>query len=260
MTRVITIPSELIYCLTMIFTDNEMKRYDRQMRMPGWGEAGQEKLKKSHVFVAGAGGLGSPVSIYLAVAGVGRISLCDFDSPDWSNLNRQILHSPSRIGINKAVSGQQTLQTMNAEIQVIAISEKIDENSVDRLVGNANVIVDCMDNFPTRHILSDCAKRKNIPLVHGAIWGLEGRLTVIQPPETPCLRCLVPESPPKEVFPVVGAVPGVIGSLEALETIKLLTGIGKPLKNRILIWDGNEQDFYFVKAERDPNCKTCQTL
>lgn len=243
-----------------MLTENEQKRYDRQMRMPGWGQEGQEKLKKSHAFVAGAGGLGSPASIYLAVAGVGRISLCDFDAPEWSNLNRQILHSPSRIGVNKAVSGQKTLLELNADIRVTAHTEKIDEHSVDRLVGDAQVIVDCMDNFPTRHVLSDCAIRKKIPLVHGAIWGLEGRLTVIQPPETPCLRCLVPESPPKEVFPVMGAVPGVIGSLEAVETIKLLLGLGDTLKNRILIWDGMSQDFYYVKAQRDPACPACGPL
>lgn len=241
-----------------MLTETERKRYDRQMRLAGWGESGQARLKKSHVFVAGAGGLGSPVSIYLAVAGVGKISLCDFDSPEWSNLNRQILHNPARIGINKAVSGKQTLEALNLEITVNALAERIDETSVDRLVGDADVIVDCMDNFSTRHVLSDCAIRKNIPLVHGAIWGVEGRLTVIQPPETPCLRCLVPESPPKEIFPVIGATPGVIGSLQAVETIKLLLGIGEPLKNRMLIWDGLLQDFYYVKAVRDPNCPSCQ--
>lgn len=241
-----------------MLSETELKRYDRQMRMNGWGVVGQEKLKASHVFVAGAGGLGSPASIYLAVAGVGRLSLCDFDAPEWSNLNRQILHSPSRIGVNKAISGQRTLGELNPEIKVTAHTEKIDEASVDRLIGDAQVIVDCMDNFPTRHVLSDCAQRKGIPLVHGAIWGMEGRLTVIQPPETPCLRCLVPESPPKEVFPVMGAVPGVIGSLEAIETIKLLLGLGEPLKNRMLIWDGLLQDFSFVKLQRDPSCSSCR--
>jgi adenylyltransferase/sulfurtransferase len=230
------------------------------MRMSGWGESGQEKLKASHVFVAGAGGLGSPVSIYLAVAGVGQITLCDFDSPDWSNLNRQILHNPSRIGINKAVSGKKTLDEMNSEIRINAYSEKIDENSVDRLVGSANVIVDCMDNFPTRFVLNDCAIRKGIPLVHGAIWGMEGRLTVISPPQTPCLRCLVQEAPPKEIFPVLGAVPGVIGSLEVIEVVKLILGIGESLKNRILIWDGFLQDFYYVKAVKDPKCPACSGL
>lgn len=239
------------------FNENELKRYDRQMRMPGWGEAGQRKLKNARVFVAGAGGLGSPVSIYLAVAGIGHIVLCDFDSPDWSNLNRQILHNPSRIGINKAESGRRTLEKMNGDVRVEAITEKIDQDSVARLVGAADVIVDCMDNFPTRHILSDHAKKKHIPLVHGAVWGMEGRVTVVEPPQTPCLRCLVPESPPKEIFPIMGAVAGMVGSLQVIETIKLLLGVGEPLRNRMLLWDGLYQDFRFIRLQRDPACPVC---
>jgi adenylyltransferase/sulfurtransferase len=231
--------------------------YHRQMMLDGWGEKVQEKLKDATVFVAGAGGLGSPASIYLAVAGIGQIRLCDFDRPDWSNLNRQILHDSSRIGINKAVSGKKTLEKLNGLIRVAALPEKITEESVDRLVGKSDVILDCMDNFETRYVLNDCAIRLGIPMIHASVRGLEGRLTFLHPPETPCLRCLIPEAPPREVFPILGATPGVIGSLQAMEAIKYLSGVGQLLKGRLLVWDGAGQEFLTMKLQHDPNCRAC---
>lgn len=225
--------------------------------MDGWGEETQDKLKNSTVFIAGAGGLGSPVSIYLAVAGIGKIRICDFDSPDWSNLNRQILHNHSRIGTNKAISALKTLEEMNPSIEVAAFTDKIIEENVDQLVGEADIILDCMDNFSTRYLLNESAIRKGIPLVYGSIWGMEGRLSFIHSPETPCLRCLFADAPPSEVFPVVGATPGVIGSLQALETIKYLTGIGKTLNGRLLVWDGNAMNFRVFRAPKDSDCLTC---
>ena len=241
----------------MAFTEEELKRYNRQMMMEGWGEATQQKIKESTVFVAGAGGLGSPVSIYLAVAGVGTIRVCDFDSPDWTNLNRQILHNHGRIGINKAVSAKQTLEELNPHVQVIAFTDKIVEENVDALVGNADLILDCMDNFPTRYLLNECAIRKQIPMVHGSIWGLDGRLTFIHSPETPCLRCYFPESPPKEVFPVLGATPGVVGTLQAMEALKYLSGVGKLLKGKLLVWSGNDMSFRSFRGFKDPRCPSC---
>ncbi len=238
-------------------TDIDRKRYHRQMLIGGWGEDGQRRLKSSRVFVAGAGGLGSPVSIYLAVAGVGRITLCDFDSPELSNLNRQILHNDSRIGVNKAVSGKTTLEQLNPTISIDAITTKIDENTVDDLVADAAIIVDCMDNFPTRYLLNDCAIRKGIPFVHASVWGLEGKLTFIQSPETPCLRCIFPSPPPPSVFPVLGATPGAIGCLEAMEVIKYLAGVGENLKGRLLVWCGDDMEFCVYPVKRNPECPSC---
>jgi molybdopterin/thiamine biosynthesis adenylyltransferase len=232
-------------------------RYARQMLIDGWGEQGQKKLKNSTVFIAGAGGLGSPVSIYLAVAGIGKIIICDFDSVEVTNLNRQILHSHTRIGINKALSAKITLTAINPDIEVIPITSKITEENAFELVGDSHIIMDCMDNLETRYILNEVAIKKGIPLVFGAIYGIQGILSFIQPPETPCLRCLFPEAPPKETFPVVGATPGVIGALQALEAIKYLVGIGKLLKNKLLVWDGMSCDFRTFKARKDTSCLVC---
>jgi molybdopterin-synthase adenylyltransferase len=243
--------------MATLFSDAERQRYQRQMMMNGWGEATQQKLKDSTVFVAGAGGLGSPVSIYLAVAGVGQLRICDFDAPDLSNLNRQILHDPTRLGMNKALSAKMTLERLNPDVTITALPERIDEQTVDRLVGEAECIVDCMDNFPTRYLLNDCAIRKGIPLIHGAIRGLQGQMTFIHVPRTGCLRCLVEEAPPKEVFPVVGATPGVIGTLQAMETIKYLTGIGQTLAGELLVWDGALMEFRRLRFRKDPACPSC---
>lgn len=243
-----------------MLSQEELKRYARQIMMDQWGEETQIKLKNSTIFIAGAGGLGSPVAIYLAVAGIGTIRICDFDSPDWSNLNRQILHNHGRIGTNKAISAQQTLNELNPQVSVIAFTDRIVSENVDELVGDADLIVDCMDNFPTRYLLNECAIRKRIPLVYGSIWGMEGRLSFLKPPETQCFKCMFPEPPPSETFPVVGATPGVIGSLQALEVIKHFTGIGQTLKGKILVWEGKKAEFKQYKAYRDPECPVCSTL
>lgn len=245
--------------MAIALSEQEIKRYTRQMMLDGWGPEGQLRLKNTTVFIAGAGGLGSPASIYLAVAGVGRLRICDFDSPDWSNLNRQILHDPSRIGLNKAISAQMTLNALNADIQVDALTNKIDENNVIELTRGADLILDCMDNFPTRYLLNDAARHHGIAFVHCAVRGLEGRLTVLKPPKTPCLHCLVPEVPPKEVFPIVGATAGLMGCMQALEALKCLTGYGQPLFNRYLVWDGELMEFSTYPLQRDPLCSWCHS-
>jgi len=242
----------------MNFSADELKRYHRQMLIHGWGETAQEKLRNATVFVAGAGGLGSPVAIYLAVAGIGHIRICDFDSLELTNLNRQILHDHTRIGINKAVSGKYTIERMNPHVKVTALPEMIVGENVDDLVNNSDIIVDCMDNFPTRYLLNESAIRKNIPLMYGSISGMDGMLSLIKSPETPCLRCLFPEAPPSEVFPVLGTTSGVIGCLQALETIKYLTGIGTNINGRLLVWDGGKMEFRMLNARKDPDCPTCR--
>jgi len=230
------------------------------MMMDGWGEETQRRLKRSTVFIAGAGGLGSPVSIYLAVAGVGKIRICDFDSPDLSNLNRQILHNHTRLGTNKAVSARQTLSELNPDVDITAITDKITQENVHDIVGKADIIMDCMDNFPTRYVLNQAAIEKKIPLVYGSIYGMEGRMSFISPPKTPCLMCIFPEAPPSEVFPVVGATPGVVGTLQALEAIKFLTGIGHNLKGSLMVWDGARAEFRNFKAYKNPECPACGHL
>jgi adenylyltransferase/sulfurtransferase len=242
---------------TMQLTAEDLERYQRQMMMAGWGERAQRILKESTVFVAGAGGLGSPAAIYLAVAGIGRLVICDFDRVERSNLNRQILHDDSRIGVNKAVSAHTTLTRLNPELKVVAPRTRIADDNVDELVADAELVVDCLDNFETRYVLNDSAIRKGIPLVHGSVWGLEGRMTFIQVPETACLRCIFPAAPPKEPFPVIGATPGVIGALQAMEAIKYLTGVGQNLKGRLLVWDGASMQVRSFRTERDPNCPGC---
>lgn len=240
-----------------LLTNLELKRYQRQMLLDDWGREGQEKLKKSSVFVAGAGGLGSPVAIYLAAAGVGKLRICDYDTLEVSNLNRQILHTHTRIGKYKALSAKTTLKKINPHVKVEAFYQKIDEDSIWELVGDSQVLVDCMDNFPTRYILNNFALKNKLLLVHASIWGLEGRLTSVHFPETPCLVCIFPESPPSETFPVVGVTPGVIGCLQAAEVIKYLLGIGKNLYNQMLVFDTKGMDFQKLNLRPDPNCPVC---
>jgi len=238
-------------------SEDDLVRYDRQIKLYGWGKAGQQRLKAASVFIAGAGGLGSPVAIYLAVAGVGELRLCDLDQVELSNLNRQILHPESRLGEFKATSGAKTLKALNPSIKVAAFAERLDESNIDRLVGQPDLILDCLDNYDTRYLLNDYGIEHGIPMVHGAIWGMSGQVSFLQPPETPCLRCLVPEAPPKEIFPVVGVTPGIIGSIQAMEALKYLTGLGDLLKRRLLLFDGEEMSFFAVKVEQSPDCPAC---
>ncbi len=237
-----------------------LQRYVRQMTIDGWADDGQEKLSMATVFVAGAGGLGSPVLLYLATAGVGNIVVCDMDVVDISNLNRQILHGDSRLHIDKAVSAKITLHYINPEIQVKIIQEEITRNNVHQLTAEAKIIVDCLDNFAARYLLMEEAIRRDIPLVHGSVWGMEGRVSLFHVPETPCLKCVFPAAPPKEQFPIVGATVGVIGSLQALEVIKFLTQTGDLMKNTLLVWDGSNNSFNKFKIHARKDCPICGYL
>lgn len=233
----------------------ELERYKRQILL--FGEEGQESLKKATIFIAGAGGLGCPVSLYLAVAGVGTLTVVDRDVVELTNLNRQILHYDQDIGKKKTVSAEEKLQEINPDIRVKVIDATIDDANVGTLVGEADGIVDAMDNFPTRYLLNETAYKKNIPLFHGAIRGLYGQATTILPGKSPCLKCIFPNSPPQEVFPVVGVTPGLIAMVQATEVIKHITHSGKLLTNRLFIWDGLEAHAEEIVVERNPNCPVC---
>ena len=241
-------------------TAYDLARYQRQMLISGWGEEGQAKIRSSKVFIAGAGGLGSPVSIYLAVAGAGEIRICDADVVELSNLNRQILHSDRTIGQSKAESAANTLRELNPTIQVIPCCAYLDERSVDEIVGKPDIVVDCLDNFETRYLLNTYCIKNRIPLVHGAIWGFLGQVTFICPPETPCLRCFFPGAPPKAVFPVIGATPGFTGCFQAMEVLKFLAGVGTNLKGKLLMIDAEDMTFATVNMERKESCPDCGDL
>lgn len=229
-------------------------RYARQI--PLIGEDGQKMLEEASVFIAGAGGLGSPVSMYLADAGVGEIRIADLDVIEESNLNRQILHPASRLGTLKAESAKETLSALNPECRVVSFAEKIDADSVFRMADGADLIIDCMDNFETRYILNEASQKLNIPLLHGAVSGYSGQITLIIPGVTPCLSCIFPKALTTESAPVLGASAGVVGSMQALEAVRFLTG--KPtLAGKLLLYDGaaNTVDIFSVK--KSSRCKVC---
>jgi len=240
-----------------MLTLEERGRYDRQIMIKGFGEDGQEKLKQAKVIIAGSGGLGSAASIYLAVAGVGTIRIIDHDRVELSNLNRQILHGDNDIGRKKIDSAAEKLSRLNQGVKVEAIEETINEDNISRLVAGFDLIVDAMDNLPTRYLLNKVAIEKNIPFVHGAVYGLEGRAMTIIPGKTACLRCVYRGLIPQEKFPVIGVTPAVIGCIQATEVIKYIVGIGKLLTNRLLVYDGLNMKFTELAVKKDPNCEHC---
>jgi adenylyltransferase/sulfurtransferase len=231
------------------------EKYIRQIML--FGEEGQEKLKKARVFVAGAGGLGSPVSTYLAVAGVGKIIIADFDCVEKSNLNRQFLHHEKDIGKEKIKSAEEKLLSLNPEIEVETIKEKITDKNAGSIVPPCDLIIEALDNFDTRHVLNRLAVEREIPFIQGAVSGYRGQATTIIPGKTPCLCCIFPTSFKKEVFPVLGTTPGVIGTIQANEAIKLIVGQGKLLENRLLLWDGFSCSFSELNVNKTENCPVC---
>jgi len=235
-----------------------MNRYQRQIIIPGWGERTQKKLQKATVLVAGVGGLGCPVALNLALAGIGRIRICDSDTVEVTNLNRQFLHFEQDLGRKKVDSAFPTLSSVNSEATIEPLFAEINGDTVDDIVGDCQIIVDCMDNFLARRALNECAIRKGIPLIHGAIWGFEGRVTFLRPPETPCLHCIFPtDVPSKGAIPVMGAVSCTIGSLQALEAIKYLGDLDGLLANRMLILDTRGMHFQELEVVRNPQCPIC---
>ncbi len=225
--------------------------------LDSWGDAAQEKLKSSKVFIAGVGGLGSPVAMNLVLAGVGHITLCDADTVDVSNLNRQFLHGEKSIGVDKTHSALKTLSAINSEIDFDTVSQKITTENAGKLIGDADIIMDCLDNFAGRFALNQYAVEKGIPMVHGAVWGMEGRVSFFNPPLTPCLSCLFPESPPLQDVPVLGAVTTATGSLQAIEAIQYLIGLQPALANKILIADYSSMRFQELEVSRNDDCLVC---
>ncbi|MFW6180813.1 MAG: HesA/MoeB/ThiF family protein [Spirochaetota bacterium] len=243
-----------------MLTGRERQRYHRQILIPGWGEGAQANLKAARVFIAGAGGLGSPAAFYLAAAGVGTIRICDAGTVEPSNLNRQILHGDEDVGVNKALSAARSLCRINPLVRVVPLQEEITEQTVERLAGDAQILVDCLDNIPARMVLNSLAVRRNMPLVHAGVSGLCGQITVVRPPRTPCLGCFLPRGGEEGVFPILGATAAVLGSLEALETLRYLTGRGDPLEGRLLYVDLEELEFHWIDLQRDPGCPACGDL
>ena len=240
-----------------MLSERERLRYDRQMMIAGFGEAGQEKLKNSRVLIAGAGGLGSPAALYLAAAGIGHLRIVDRDRVELSNLNRQILHGEGDLGNLKIDSAREKLARLNAEVVVEAVQEEIREDTLSGLIEGCDLIVDGLDNFPTRYLINETIQERKIPFVYGGILGFMGMATFIQPGLTPCLKCLFPQAPPPKKFPVLGTTPGIIGVIEANEAIKYITGLGKLLSGRLLVYNGSEMKFSEVVVEKNRECTVC---
>ncbi|MFW5747193.1 MAG: HesA/MoeB/ThiF family protein [bacterium] len=242
----------------------EYTRYIRQLIIPGWGESAQNRLRESTIFVAGAGGLGSPALLYLTAAGIGRIIVCDIGAVEVSNLNRQVLHPTESIDRAKSESAAAALTALNPHVEIDTRSVYIDDESIDELARGSDILVDCLDNFPSRYVLNRYAVRTETPFVHAGVEGLSGQATFIHPPETPCLNCIFPETPietgeaeEERTIPIVGAAAGLIGCLEALEVLKHLTGIGSTLKGRILHFDGDMSKTFEFTVEKNPGCSVC---
>ena len=240
------------------------KRYSRHLLIPEVGEAGQLKLLESRILLIGAGGLGSPNSLYLAAAGVGRLGIVDDDRVDESNLQRQIAHSTTKLGEWKAESAKQTIEGLNPDVEVITYRERLSAENIDRILADGwDVIVDGTDNFATRYLLNDASVWHSIPVVHGSVYRFEGQVTVFKPNEGPCYRCLFPQPPPAELAPscaeggVLGVLPGIVGTLQANEALKLALGIGEPLVGRLLLLDALSAEVSEVSLRRDPDCPVC---
>jgi adenylyltransferase/sulfurtransferase len=238
-----------------MLTDSERERYSRQILL--FGEEGQERLKLSKVFIAGAGGLGCPAAAYLAAAGIGHLVIADCDFVDRTNLNRQILHYTTDIGRSKVLSAGEKLRSMNPDIQIELLAVTISESNASSLVSGCDLVVDALDTFTDRYAINRACLEQRIPYIHGAVSGFDGHMAIIIPGETACLECMVPEAPPRSVFPVIGTAPGLIGILQAHEAIKRITRQGESLINRLVLWDGRASQFTEIHVDRDPDCRAC---
>jgi adenylyltransferase/sulfurtransferase len=249
---------------TRRFTEDEVVRYARHIILPQIGGEGQRRLLEASVLCIGAGGLGSPIAMYLAAAGVGKLGVVDFDTVDLTNLQRQILHGTSDVGRPKVASAADTLGELNPGIEVVPHDTVLTSENAFEILGQYDLVIDGSDNFPVRYLVNDATQLLGKPLVYGSIYQFEGQVTVFLPGDAgPCYRCLFPQPPPPGSVPncaeagVFGVLPGIVGSIQATEAIKMITGVGDPLVGRLLIFDALEMDFTTVKIKRDPSCPVC---
>ncbi len=246
-----------------VLSPEQRNRYQRHLLLPEVGEAGQQRLLDAKVLLLGAGGLGSPAALYLAAAGVGTLGIVDMDVVDESNLQRQILHNMERIGERKVDSAKKTLTAINPDVTVVPHDVRLGADNVLEVLAGYDVIVDGTDNFPTRYLVNDASLKLRIPVVHGSIFRFEGQATVFHPYVGPCYRCLIPEPPPAELAPscaeagVLGVLPGIVGSIQAMEAIKILLDLGDTLTGRLLAYDAMDETFRTFKVPRDPHCPAC---
>ena len=247
----------------MTLSDAELERYSRQLVLPEWSGAAQDRLKAASVIIVGAGALGSPVGLYLAAAGVGRIGVVDDDAVELSNLARQPLHFTPDVGLGKADNAQLKLSALNPEVVIEPYPARLDEQNAEAIVLGADLVVDCSDSFATRYAVNDACCANGIPLVEAGVLGFAGLVLSIVPGESACYRCAFPVEPPAGSVPscreagVLGAMAGVVGSIQALEALKLLSGAGEPLTDRILQVDGLSLEVTHVTTERRPGCPAC---
>src|SRR3954451_21620869 len=245
------------------FSADARQRYSRHFLLPEVGEAGQRKLLEAKVLLLGAGGLGSPTALYLAAAGVGTLGIVDDDVVDVSNLQRQVIHTTSTIGVPKVDSAEEQVKALNPDVDVVKYQTRLDASNIMDIIKDYDIVVDGVDNFPTRYLLNDASVRLKIPVVSAAILGFEGQLSVFAPYEGPCYRCLFRQPPPAELAPscgangVLGVLPGTMGLLQAVEVIKLITGAGDTMAGRLLLYDALSTTFTELKVRRDPDCPIC---
>jgi sulfur-carrier protein adenylyltransferase/sulfurtransferase len=245
-------------------TETQRDRYSRHLLLPEVGDKGQEKLLKARVLLLGAGGLGAPAALYLAAAGVGTLGIVDADTVDASNLQRQVIHGTDRVGVPKVDSAETTIKNLNPDVKVIKFQERLDSSNIDRILDQGwDVIVDGVDNFPTRYLLNDATVWKKIPVVHGSIFRFDGQVTTFDTTKGPCYRCLYPEPPPAHLAPscaeagVLGVLPGIIGVVQATEAIKIILEQGEPLIGRLLTYDSLKMTFRTLKLRKDKTCPVC---
>lgn len=250
--------------MTLSLDDNQLMRYARHILLDEFGVEAQERISAARVMIVGAGGLGSPAAFYLAAAGVGQITLVDDDEVDLSNLQRQILHDSARVGVNKAQSGQQTLQALNPLIQIVPVTDRLDDADLDRLVPQHDMVLDCTDNFATRHAINRAAVKHRVPVVSGAGIRFSGQISVydLRDDEAPCYHCLFPEADDVQELRcattgVLGPLVGMVGCIQAAEALKVLGGFGEPLVGRLLSVDALTMQWHTVRFKKDPACVVC---